>query len=70
MLEKSQNYDNSAHYKQVASGNLKAPICTDCHATHRVLSPRDTESIVSVAKLDKICMNCHAGYEASIHRPR
>jgi cytochrome b subunit of formate dehydrogenase len=65
-----QNYDNSAHYREVASGNLKAPICTDCHATHRVLSPREPESIVSVAKLDMVCMNCHAGYDASIHRPQ
>lgn len=65
-----QNYDNSAHYLQVASGNLKAPICTDCHATHRILSPRDQESIVSVAKLDMVCMKCHAGYDASIHRPQ
>lgn len=65
-----QNYDNSAHYRQVVSGNLKAPICTDCHATHRILSPRDQESIVSVAKLDMVCMNCHAGYDVSIHRPQ
>jgi cytochrome b subunit of formate dehydrogenase len=64
-----QNYDNSAHYRQVESGNLKAPICTDCHATHRILSPREPESIVSVAKLDMVCMNCHAGYDASVHRP-
>ncbi len=65
-----QNYDNSAHFQQVISGNLKAPICTDCHATHHILSPRDQESIVSVAKLDMVCMNCHAGYDASIHRPQ
>ncbi len=65
-----QNYDNSAHYRQVVSGNLKAPICTDCHATHRILSPRDQESIVSVAKLDIVCMNCHIGYDISVHRPQ
>ncbi len=63
-----ENYDNSAHFREVAGGNLKAPICTDCHATHQVLSPRDPNSIVSVARLDMVCMNCHAGYEASIHR--
>jgi cytochrome b subunit of formate dehydrogenase len=65
-----QNYDNSAHYQQVASGNLEAPICTDCHATHRILSPRNSESIVSVARLDVVCMKCHAGYDASVHRPQ
>ena len=65
-----QNYDNSAHYQQVESGNIKAPICTDCHATHRILSPRNPESIVSVAKLDIVCMKCHMGYDASVHRPQ
>ena len=68
--EQVQNYDNSAHYQQVESGNPKAPICTDCHATHRILSPREPESIVSVAKLDMVCMNCHAGYDVSVHRPQ
>lgn len=68
--EQVQNYDNSGHYKKVVAGNKKAPICIDCHATHRVLSPRDPNSIVSVAKLDVVCMNCHAGYNASIHRPQ
>lgn len=68
--EQVQNYDNSGHYKKVVAGNKKAPICIDCHATHRVLSPRDPNSIVSVAKLDVVCMNCHAGYDASIHRPQ
>ena len=68
--EQVENYNNSAHYRQVASGNMKAPICTNCHATHRVLSPRNTESIVSVAKLDIVCMNCHVGYDASVHRPQ
>jgi len=67
--EQVENYDNSAHFRQVAGGNMNAPICTDCHATHRVLSPRDPESIVSVARLDMVCMNCHEGYDVSVHRP-
>ena len=64
-----ENYTQSGHYKQVKSGNMDAPICSDCHAKHQVLSPRDSQSKVSVAKMDMICTECHLGYEASIHRP-
>ncbi len=66
--ENVENYDLSGHYREVLAGNLNAPVCSDCHARHRVLSPRDSESEVSVAKLDRVCSNCHIGYEASIHR--
>jgi cytochrome b subunit of formate dehydrogenase len=67
--EKVINYDLSGHYQQLAAGNLRAPVCSDCHAKHRVLSPRNSESIVSVARLDQVCSTCHGGYENSIHRP-
>ncbi|MBT3217214.1 MAG: hypothetical protein HOD97_02670 [Candidatus Marinimicrobia bacterium] len=64
-----ENYTQSGHYKQVKSGNIDAPICSDCHAKHKVLSPHDSESNVSVAKLDQVCTTCHMDYEKSIHRP-
>ena len=67
--EKVKNYDLSGHYQEVLSGNLKAPVCSDCHAKHKVLSPRDAESKVSVARLDHVCTECHMDYEKSIHRP-
>lgn len=63
------NYTESRHYVEVERGNLNAPVCSDCHAKHKVLSPRNSESKVSVAKLDMTCTQCHIGYEASIHRP-
>ena len=66
--EEVANYEDSQHFRQLQRGNLEAPICSDCHAEHRVLSPRDPNSLVSVAKLDLTCTRCHAGYEASIHR--
>lgn len=65
-----QNYNSSRHYRELRRGNTNAPICSDCHARHKVLSPRDPESLVSVAKLDMICTQCHTGYETSIHRPK
>jgi cytochrome b subunit of formate dehydrogenase len=64
-----ENYDRSGHYREVQHGNLEAPICSDCHARHRILSPRDPDSKVSVARLDMVCTRCHSGYEKSIHRP-
>lgn len=64
-----ENYDRSRHYREVVRGNPDAPVCSDCHSKHKVLSPRDPESKVSVAQLDIVCTNCHTGYENSIHRP-
>ncbi len=67
--EKVVNYDQSSHYQQLLHGNPNAPVCSDCHDTHKVLSPRNPESKVSVARLDILCTSCHKGYEQSIHRP-
>jgi len=62
-------FTHSRHFEEIQNGNLDAPVCSDCHARHKVLSPRDPESLVSVAKLDLTCSRCHIGYENSIHRP-
>ncbi len=68
--ENVENYFNSGHYQQLKNGNLKAPVCSDCHAKHGVLSPRDPSSLVSTDKLDVVCLNCHEGYIESIHTPQ
>ncbi|NQU68461.1 MAG: hypothetical protein HQ510_11005 [Candidatus Marinimicrobia bacterium] len=62
------NYDLSGHFNEVENGNLSAPICVDCHDQHKVLSPLDSQSRVSVARLDVTCTKCHIDYEKSIHR--
>ncbi len=67
--EKVENYFLSGHYTQLESGNLKAPVCSNCHAKHGVLSPRDDNSLVSIDKLDNVCISCHEGYQESIHTP-
>lgn len=68
--EQVENYDLSNHFKQLKKDNISSPTCSDCHARHKVLSPRDPESLVSVARLDQVCTNCHKGYIESIHRPK
>lgn len=64
------NYMNSKHYQKIKAGELNAPICSDCHSKHKVLSPRNPDSKVSVANLDAVCSRCHIGYEQSIHTPK
>jgi cytochrome b subunit of formate dehydrogenase len=65
-----EDYDHSGHFVKLKQGNLQTPSCPDCHSRHKVLSPRNPESQVSVARLDKLCTSCHASYEKSVHRPR
>ncbi|MBC8478136.1 hypothetical protein H8D51_01190, partial [bacterium] len=62
------NYDMSGHFAAVLAGNPDAPVCWDCHARHRVLTPGDPASEVSVTRLDQVCNSCHKDYEISIHR--
>lgn len=67
--EQVNNYDLSHHYQQLKRGDTGSPTCSDCHARHKILSPRNPESKVSVARLDQVCTECHKGYIESIHRP-
>ncbi len=50
------DYENGAHGHAVMSGNLKAPVCTDCHTAHAILSP--TESKFRMQSTP-ICGSCH-----------
>jgi Cytochrome c7 and related cytochrome c len=65
------DYAQSVHGKALAEGNLKAPICQDCHGTHDVLSPDSTGSLVHRSHRATTCGNCHmeiyATYRESVH---
>ncbi len=56
----------SIHYTMLSQGNLKAPVCTDCHGAHRVALARSG----SPAGAHR-CGNCHreifATYAVSVH---
>ena len=56
----------SIHYTMLSQGNLKAPVCTDCHGAHSVAQAR-----VDRVKSARRCERCHADiyntYVASIH---
>jgi predicted CXXCH cytochrome family protein len=50
------DYEMGIHGKAVADGNLKAPVCTDCHTAHAILQP--TEASFRMQSTP-ICGSCH-----------
>ncbi|MFZ1083395.1 MAG: cytochrome c3 family protein [Terracidiphilus sp.] len=50
------SYMGGVHGKAVAAGNMKAPVCTDCHTAHAILQPTaDAFRMQSTP----ICGSCH-----------
>ena len=49
-------YLRGMHGKQVASGNMKAPVCTDCHTAHAILQPTLASFQMQATP---ICGSCH-----------
>ncbi len=50
------DYEHGIHGKAVAAGDLKAPVCTDCHTAHAILQP--TEAAFRMQSTP-ICGSCH-----------
>jgi predicted CXXCH cytochrome family protein len=50
------NYLGGVHGKAIASGNLNAPVCSDCHTAHAILQP--TEATFRMQSTP-ICGSCH-----------
>lgn len=53
-------YRESAHGRSRLAGNGPAPVCTDCHQNHYVLSATDPASPAFPANLTETCGGCHA----------
>ncbi len=49
-------YAKSTHGKEAAKGNSKAPVCTDCHASHEIIQP--DKVAFKLASGDR-CGKCH-----------
>ena len=60
----NDDYQGGAHGHAVASGNLKAPVCTDCHTAHAILQP--TESAFRMQSTP-ICGSCHKDKLSTYH---
>ncbi len=52
----ANDYGMGIHGKAVAAGNLKAPVCTDCHTAHAILQPTDSAFRMQSTP---ICGSCH-----------
>ncbi|MES2222949.1 MAG: cytochrome c3 family protein [Acidobacteriota bacterium] len=61
-------YMGGVHGKQMAAGNMKAPVCTDCHTAHAILQPT-----LATFRMQStpICGSCHkeqlATYRDTFH---
>ncbi|RPI38197.1 MAG: hypothetical protein EHM54_01035 [Nitrospiraceae bacterium] len=64
--DKHKAVSESIHYKLISEGNLKAPVCTDCHGFHTV-GPKATYETLSGMP----CKKCHEAtfklYSKSVH---
>jgi predicted CXXCH cytochrome family protein len=58
------NYMNGVHGKAIARGDLKAPVCTDCHTAHGILQP--TEAAFRMQSTP-ICGSCHKDKLSTYH---
>ena len=61
-------YMSGVHGKAVAGGNMKAPVCTDCHTAHAILQPTVASFRMQTTP---ICGSCHkeqmATYRDTFH---
>jgi cytochrome b subunit of formate dehydrogenase len=54
------NYQESVHGKAVAAGSMKASVCTDCHGSHAILPPGDSQSPIFKFNVPMTCAKCHS----------
>jgi len=58
--EIEQAYRESVHGKASKYGVREAPVCTDCHGEHRILSPLERGSPIYATNIPKmVCGRCH-----------
>ena len=51
-----ESYLSSVHGEEVTNGNANAAVCSDCHTTHNIESPDDTNTRIAITRN---CGNCH-----------
>lgn len=57
---------DSVHYARLAKGDVRAPVCVDCHSAHAITRPD-----VPRSRMSQTCAVCHkdvfAAYAGSVH---
>jgi cytochrome b subunit of formate dehydrogenase len=60
-----EQYRASVHGQALAKGIPQAPLCTDCHGEHAILSPKNENSTVNAGHVRDTCGNCHGNVQLS-----
>jgi cytochrome b subunit of formate dehydrogenase len=60
-----EQYRASVHGRALAKGVPQAPLCTDCHGEHAILSPKNANSPVAAGHVRDTCGNCHGNVQLS-----
>lgn len=53
-------YQTSQHGLLLAQGDTRVAVCTDCHASHRILPPEEPTSTVFPRNIPATCGRCHS----------
>ncbi len=53
-------YQESAHARAIARGQIGAAVCTDCHNSHDILPASNDLSPIFKANIPKTCAKCHS----------
>jgi len=65
--EVAQQYQRSVHGQLHAKDDPNAPVCRDCHGTHKILGKRDVNSPSFPTNVPGLCANCHReGMKAAV----
>ena len=54
-----QDYQKSKHGQLFAKKDSNAPVCIECHGTHRVLGKHDPQSVTFPTNIPTLCARCH-----------
>lgn len=57
--ELEKTFAESLHGYALARGNPRAPTCSTCHGSHRILSSEDPRSATHKVRLPNTCAACH-----------
>jgi cytochrome b subunit of formate dehydrogenase len=57
--EIAEQFQASSHGQAVAAGVPAAPVCTDCHGEHAILSKNSSASPVNSGHIRETCGRCH-----------
>jgi hypothetical protein len=54
-----QDYQRSKHGQLFAKKDPNAPVCKECHGTHKVLGKHDPQSVTFPTNIPTLCARCH-----------